>query len=97
MADILNLICLVEGNRHICYIRVPYISNGKPATVDTLRNLVFEDDCKDLTSYYMNLTVFKVSQDTNRCSISVLMTLRLMQALTGLTAARSPFTYFDSM
>lgn len=60
MASVLSLICLVEGNGHICYIRVPYNSHGEPATVDTLRNLVFEQDCKKLTSYHTNLTVFKV-------------------------------------
>jgi hypothetical protein len=60
MADTLRLICLVEGNGQICPIRVPYLSDGEPATVNTLRKLVFEDDCKDLTSSYTNLAVFKV-------------------------------------
>ena len=60
MADALQLICLVEGNGNISYIRVPYISYGQPTTVVTLRNLVFEKIGKDLTSYETNLIVFKV-------------------------------------
>ena len=60
MGSRINLQYLIEGDQEAFYIFFPRISDGEATTVDTLKQTIFDQQCKDLVPRASNLRLFKV-------------------------------------